>query len=557
MFRIGSLVNRHSVRSLGIVVGQPKKSGCTDQDSTKQGIAVQIVNLYADIIAVERAERYLQQKKKFESGGGKYREPLPSLVGVTIFDGSVSKGVTAARYLKEIPQLRHITINEPPQTGTICNVSNYLQTCYSPGNIKMESVTVENRDMRSVLYEHIEYNKHFDVIDLSQEVAHNYMYIDAAVQAISSDGGLLCFSSKDHPALLGQSLETCFARYGSVSLGNAPYRNELALRTLLNAIEASANRYKRHIVPWLSRWEGNCATVYVRIFEDAAEAKHAVGRRIMLYQSDICPTFYTQPLGLLKCSLDAGSSQSLARLIPAAIGTAAAAAAEVAVVKAPQSKEPSLSTLPPSSPLPTAAPTVISPLPALNNLVAPEYRPAQWELPAVCPGSGGAWKVAGPFWGGPLHDRAILKRLTYRIQTAVAVAKGQKGNGTSSRQAGKNTPPAATASASVEGADVNEGSVESTDDPTASAEDKPKNEPCVESAPQLLHLLGDLSEEIDVPFYYALSSLATTLQCGIPPHMEFNSALTNAGYTTSAFHGDMHVVKTNAPPSAVCVPTLQ
>ena len=65
-------------------------------------------------------------------------------------------------------------------------------------------------------------------------------------------------------------------------------------------------------------------------------------------------------------------------------------------------------------------------------------------------------------------------------------------------------------------------------------------------------MLTSISEELkDVPFYYSLPDLASTLQCTVPTHLEFKSALVNAGYRVSHFHHDPSAFKTDAPNSVV------
>ena len=53
------------------------------------------------------------------------------------------------------------------------------------------------------------------------------------------------------PVLSGNYPETCFAKYGSMPL-KAKYVHEMSLRILLHSIDSTANKYSRHIVPWIS-----------------------------------------------------------------------------------------------------------------------------------------------------------------------------------------------------------------------------------------------------------------------------------------------------------------
>lgn len=538
--------------------GAPKTSTVTEhKDPSRYDLSVQVLRLFCDTIAEERAEAHQQRKANFKSGGIG-RKPAPPLTGISVFDGSVTHGVLASQYLKQVPRLRSITINEPTRRGTDVNAAH--TTLVSTGDIQMEKVVCVNRDTRSLLSEHIEQNKTFDVVDLSQEDAGTYMYMDAAIQAVASDGGLLCFSSKDHATLHGLHKEACYARYGTVTLSNSVYRDELALRTLLSAIDTSAVRYKRYIVPWLSIWKNNSAMVYVRVYADAEHVQHALNRRIMLCQSTQCPTFHTQPVAMPSQS-GSDSSKTCAFQHFAAVG--AAASAETSLAPDSTTSTTILNTNAavahnatlPSLPLGAVTVHMLSGGKAI-------YQSGQWELPGDCEESGGAWRIAGPFWGGALHDSAILQRLMTRIRRCTReVNKANKlATAPSVGNADLNT---------VQSTVNNPGEVaDSTNTATGSAKNKKTtkignrasvnaqpeataNDISIASAPQLLQLLGNLREELSVPFYYTLSTLAATLQCSPPPHLAFSSALTNAGYNVSTFHGDVHVIKTDAPASAV------
>lgn len=95
--------------------------------------------------------------------------------------------------------------------------------------------------------------------------------------------------------LSGNFPEVCFAKYGSMPL-KARYLHEMSLRILLHSIEIAANKYKRHIVPWLSMSVDFYVRVFVRVFESPAEVKNSCMKRAMVLQSTQCPTFYLQPL---------------------------------------------------------------------------------------------------------------------------------------------------------------------------------------------------------------------------------------------------------------------
>ena len=148
------------------------------------------------------------------------------------------------------------------------------------------------------------------------------------------------------PVLGGSYPEVCFAKYGAMPV-RGKYVHEMALRTLLHAVDTCANKYGRHVVPWLSLSVDFYVRVFVRVYDSPAEVKRSCLRRVMLHQSVQCPSFYVQPLGQVKAGKGGGES----------------------------------------------------------------YSSAYAEAPTTCPETGGRMRVGGPFWGAPLHDPAVVAAL--------------------------------------------------------------------------------------------------------------------------------------------------
>ncbi|CAG8494843.1 11033_t:CDS:10 [Ambispora leptoticha] len=69
--------------------------------------------------------------------------------------------------------------------------------------------------------------------------------------------------------------------------------------------------------------------------------------------------------------------------------------------------------------------------------------------------------------------------------------------------------------------------------------------------PRMLGMLTVVSEEIDSPFYYILSSLAATVHSTNPSLKQFCSAILNKGYKFSASHAAAGSLKTDAPPEVI------
>ncbi|NXK76000.1 TRM1 dimethyltransferase, partial [Amazona guildingii] len=65
-------------------------------------------------------------------------------------------------------------------------------------------------------------------------------------------------------------------------------------------------------------------------------------------------------------------------------------------------------------------------------------------------------------------------------------------------------------------------------------------------------VLSGIAEELsDVPLYYTLEGLSSTVHCNTPSLLQFSSALLHAGYRVSLSHACRTAVKTDAPPAVL------
>uniref|UniRef100_H2ZLY1 tRNA (guanine(26)-N(2))-dimethyltransferase n=1 Tax=Ciona savignyi TaxID=51511 RepID=H2ZLY1_CIOSA len=72
------------------------------------------------------------------------------------------------------------------------------------------------------------------------------------------------------------------------------------------------------------------------------------------------------------------------------------------------------------------------------------------------------------------------------------------------------------------------------------------------TAERIIGMLSMVVEELpDIPFYYVTDELSMTLRCGSPPSKLIRSAILNAGYRVSGFHGRVNSIKTDAPPTVI------
>ena len=300
-----------------------------------------------------------------------FRAPFAPPEGVHILDALAATGLRSIRYLKEIPGVRMVTINDliPEATAAAREncVVNGVQVfddnglLGARGSKRLEDiqqsqkrgpgVRIHNGDAVAFMYAHKDaaLGEAFDVIDLDP-YGTAAPFLDSAVQAVA-DGGLLCVTCTDMAVLSGNFPEKCFSLYGTVGL-KAKYFHEAALRTLLHSIDSAANRHKRHIVPWLCLSVDFYIRVFVRVFESPVDVKRSMLRRAMVLQSSQCESFYLQPMGALH-------------------------------------------------------PT--------KNTNAELFTGAHAQAPTTCPETGGAMKLGGPYWSAPIHDQNVVDELLRRV----------------------------------------------------------------------------------------------------------------------------------------------
>jgi tRNA (guanine26-N2/guanine27-N2)-dimethyltransferase len=273
-------------------------------------ISIQVISLFSQIINDERQAKYKKSTAKFEqmvaqasvasSAPSSAAKPKPAEnlrpprlppSGITILDALAATGLRSVRYLKEIPGCSHVTINDLDPAAVAAAVENCKSNAVEPARY-----STNQGDASMFMYMHKEADKQFDVIDLDPYGTAS-PFLDSAVQAVK-DGGLLCITCTDMPTLSGNYPEVCFAKYGCMPL-KARYTHEMSLRILLHAIDSVANKYKRHIVPWMSLSVDYYVRVFVRVFESPAEVKRSSLKRGYVFQSSQCPTYFVQPAGKL------------------------------------------------------------------------------------------------------------------------------------------------------------------------------------------------------------------------------------------------------------------
>ncbi len=123
-------------------------------------------------------------------------------------------------------------------------------------------------------------------------------FLDAAVQAVRDDGGLLCVTCTDAGVWASNGYpEKCFALYGGTPI-KGQHSHEGGLRLILHAIATSAARYGLVMQPLLSLSIDFYARVFVKIHRSPIEVKFLAGKTMMVYNCDSgCGSWTTQLIG--------------------------------------------------------------------------------------------------------------------------------------------------------------------------------------------------------------------------------------------------------------------
>ena len=269
--------------------------------------------------------------------------------GITILDALAASGLRSIRYWKEIPGVKHVTINDlelaaverafdniqcnnlvevlingneedegapteddvgmlPSQRPYgICiqqgDATHEMYMSRRPQQLRTPKVLPSNSDkdkiktkFRPKLQEQ-PLKPMWDVIDLDP-YGSAAPFLDSAIQGIEN-GGMLCITCTDMAALGGSHPETAYGRYSALPIQTAPYLQELALRILLQSIATQAAKYGRTIKPILSVG----MAFYVRVFIEINNDKAGVNKLSLnignVYQSTKCPSFVILPNGIL------------------------------------------------------------------------------------------------------------------------------------------------------------------------------------------------------------------------------------------------------------------
>uniref|UniRef100_A0A1A7XHQ6 tRNA (guanine(26)-N(2))-dimethyltransferase n=1 Tax=Iconisemion striatum TaxID=60296 RepID=A0A1A7XHQ6_9TELE len=342
--------------------------------------------------------------------------------GLRVLEGLAASGLRSVRFALEVPGLQSVTANDFSSKAAALIARN------AQHNQVSHLVQASCRDASMLMYEKRGKKERYDVIDLDP-YGSPASFLDAAVQAVR-EGGLLCLTCTDMAVMAGNSGETCYSKYGSVSI-KARYCHEMALRIILHSVDQRAGVYQRYIQPLLSVSADFYIRVFVRVFAGQATVKNSASKQALVYNCVGCGSFHLQRMGR-----------------------------------------------------------------RINNGNHMKYSAATGPpVGQECEQCGQRHQLGGPIWAEPIHDQVFVQKVLS------AVSGNPSRFGTSKR---------------IEG------------------------------------MLSMVTEELeDVPLYYTVDNLTSTLHCNTPPLLQFRSALLHAGHRVSLSHACKNAIKTDAPPAAI------
>jgi tRNA (guanine26-N2/guanine27-N2)-dimethyltransferase len=217
----------------------------------------------------------------------------------TILDALSATGLRALRYVNEISFTTSVTANDllPTATKTI-----KLNVQHNKLDDKIKAVTGNAvTHMYSLVGENCKDDKgriipsrKYDVIDLDP-YGTAVPFLDAAVQSVRDDGGLLCVTCTDAGVWASNGYpEKAYSLYGGIPI-KGMHSHEGGLRLILHSIATSAARYGLAIEPLLSLSIDFYARVFVRIHKSPADVKFLAGKTMVVYNCDQgCGAWTTQ-----------------------------------------------------------------------------------------------------------------------------------------------------------------------------------------------------------------------------------------------------------------------
>jgi tRNA (guanine26-N2/guanine27-N2)-dimethyltransferase len=206
-----------------------------------------------------------------------------------ILEALAASGIRSMRYALEVANCQEVVANDFDRKAVeLININRELNGVADRVTASCDDATL----LMSAASRHK--NTQFDAIDLDP-YGTPAAFLDSAIRSVRS-GGLLLVTATDAGVLCGNGSDTCFTKYGSVSL-RTPACHELALRILLQALNSHAVRYSKFIVPVLSLSIDFYFRLFVRVYDGQLQAKESINNIGFFHICCECHSFYKQSYG--------------------------------------------------------------------------------------------------------------------------------------------------------------------------------------------------------------------------------------------------------------------
>lgn len=241
------------------------------------------------------------QLNKAANGQDTQRNRQPTKPHFTILDALSATGLRALRYAQEMPFVTKITANDLDASAVNSiklnvqhnGLQNKIDVNHGDAIVHMYSKIAAHQTLTEKDKSQGRYEK-YDVVDLDP-YGTAATFLDAAVQAVRDDGGLLCVTCTDAGVWASNGYpEKAFALYGGIP-AKGHFSHEVGLRLILHAISTSAARYGLATEPLLSLSIDFYARVFVRVRRSPAAVKFTAGKTMVVYSCDAgCGAWSTQ-----------------------------------------------------------------------------------------------------------------------------------------------------------------------------------------------------------------------------------------------------------------------
>ncbi|KAK4125973.1 TRM-domain-containing protein [Parathielavia appendiculata] len=292
--RAGKLADKKRKRKEHTQTGRPAKSPKLGENAVESAEAQVDIEIRDDAPG-EQTEQYGEGETTAETELGthaiddteaKKEQPIT----FTILDALSASGLRALRYAHEIPFVTSVTANDILKAAAQAIERNAIHNGLRDKiNISVDDALAHMYDIivRELRRVTLSKNKpgpseKYDIIDLDP-YGSAAPFLDAAVQAVRDDGGLLCVTCTDSGIWASNGYpEKCYSLYGGIPV-KGWYSHEVGLRLILHAIETSAARYGLAMEPLLSLSVDFYSRVFVRIRKSPSMVKFQGGKNMIVY----------------------------------------------------------------------------------------------------------------------------------------------------------------------------------------------------------------------------------------------------------------------------------